>query len=414
MMIPLLLCANSPSLGGASLSLLELLYRLPQADYQATVVVPEPGPFADAAGQAGAEVRVISQPPWVSPGTLDAWLYAVRQIPEAVARLGALIDDIRPALVWTNSATIPSGALAAALARVPHLWFIQEFLGQGGMGGPLDATTLLSCIQGLSTRVVAISTALRAAFPEPDTVAVVSAPVALGPFRELRPDTAAPVIASLGTISASKGLGDLAEAAILLAERGVDFVVRVMGDFYYADYLTGIERRLTRAGVRERFHFIPYQRDIAPGLVRCGLYCCPSHTEGLSRTIIEAMAAGLPVVATDCGGPRDLVVDGGTGLLVPVRNPRALADALAELLQDPARRAAMGQAGRTAVADFGSEVVVPRLIEQIEGCRLGSPVPRSTAALAELWVTLLREAGPRVLLGKKWQLLRPLLGYQQI
>ena len=413
-MTPILIVANSATLGGASLSLLELLLRLPQAGYLATVVVPEPGHLADAAGQAGAEVRVIPQPPWVSPGTLDAWLYAVRQIPEAVTRLGALIDETRPALVWTNSATIPAGALAAARARVPHLWFIQEFLGQGGMGGPLDATTLLGCIQGLSTRVVAISTALRAAFPEPDAVAMVSAPVALGPFRQLRPDLTAPVIVSLGTISASKGLGDLAGAAILLAERGVDFRVQVMGDFYYADYLAAIERRLTRAGVRGRFQFIPYQRDIAPGLARCGLYCCPSHTEGLSRTIIEAMAAGLPVVATDCGGPRDLVVDGVTGRLVPVRHPRALADALAELLQDPARRTAMGQAGRAAVADFDSEVVVPRLIEQIEVCRQASPVPRSTAALAELWLTLLREAGPRVLLGKKWQLLRPLLGYKKL
>jgi glycosyltransferase involved in cell wall biosynthesis len=354
----------------------------------------------------GADVRLIPQPPWVSPGTVDAWLYAIRQLPEAVARVRDLIVEISPVMVWTNSSTIPAGALAAAQARIPHLWCIREFLGQGGMGGPVRTDALLGCIQGLSAQVVAISSALRDTFPEPARVAVISAPVALGPFRDLTPDTAAPVITSIGTISESKGLGDLAEATILLAGRGLDFRLRVIGDFYYPKYLADVERRLSQSGIRDRVDFIPYQRDIGPWLARSGLYCCPSHTEGMSRTIIEAMAAGLPVVATDCGGPRDLVMGGATGRLVPVRDPGALADALGALLRNPAERARLGQAGRRTVAAFDADRIVPRLIERIAACAEASAAPVANAAFADLLLTLLREAGPRVLLGKKWRLLR--------
>lgn len=396
-------------MGGASLSLLELLHRLPHAGYRATVVAPESGPFPDEAARAGAEVRVINQPTWVTPGTVDAWLYSVRQFPQAVQAIGALIDEIRPALVWTNTATIPAGAFAAAIARVPHLWCVQEFLGQGGLVGPASPGTLRGCIQALSARVVAISSALRGGFPEPELVAVISAPVDLTPFRGLRPDHGAPVITTLGTISESKGLGDLAEAGINLAERGLDFSVQVIGDFYYPDYLAQIQRRLVHAGARERFQFIPFQRDIAPWLARSGLYCCPSHTEGMSRTIIEAMAAGLSVVATDCGGPRDLVADGVNGCLVPVRDPCALADALANLLMNPAKRMAQGEAGRAFGAKFDADIVVPRLVEEIDACCRAAPAPATTASLVELMLTFMQEAGPRVLLGKKWRLLRPLL-----
>lgn len=95
---PILIVANSATLGGASLSLLELLSCLPQAGYRATVVAAAAGPFTNEAAWAGAEVRVNSQPPWVSPGTVDDWLYAVRQIPCVVREIGKVIAEIQPGL----------------------------------------------------------------------------------------------------------------------------------------------------------------------------------------------------------------------------------------------------------------------------------------------------------------------------
>jgi glycosyltransferase involved in cell wall biosynthesis len=84
-----------------------------------------------------------------------------------------------------------------------------------------------------------------------------------------------------------------------------------------------------------------------PDLLRASdLFVHPSREEGFSNAILEAMAAGLPVVACDVGGNPEAIVDGETGRLVPPRNAVAFASAVAELLADPEKRKAMGEAGR--------------------------------------------------------------------
>jgi glycosyltransferase involved in cell wall biosynthesis len=107
----------------------------------------------------------------------------------------------------------------------------------------------------------------------------------------------------------------------------------------------------TKARVRERgiersVRFVGSRTDV-PDLLRASdLFVHPSREEGFSNAILEAMAAGLPVVACDVGGNPEAIVDGETGRLVPPRNAVAFASAVAELLADPEKRKAMGEAGR--------------------------------------------------------------------
>lgn len=91
------------------------------------------------------------------------------------------------------------------------------------------------------------------------------------------------------------------------------------------------------------------------------LFVLPSHNEGMGRAVVEAMAAGLPVVATCVGGLPDVVVDGQTGLLVPPRDPGALAEALMRLLEDPDMRTRMGRAGQIRAEEFSDQVMFERL-----------------------------------------------------
>jgi glycosyltransferase involved in cell wall biosynthesis len=106
---------------------------------------------------------------------------------------------------------------------------------------------------------------------------------------------------------------------------------------------------LAEAGV-EQLAWLPGERADVPDVMR-GLDCfaLPSLAEGISNTILEAMASGLPVVATDVGGNAELVVDGQTGELVPSGDVQAMAASIAGLASDPARAAAMGAAGRLRV-----------------------------------------------------------------
>jgi glycosyltransferase involved in cell wall biosynthesis len=92
------------------------------------------------------------------------------------------------------------------------------------------------------------------------------------------------------------------------------------------------------------------------------VFVLPSHMEGMSNALLEAMAAGRPVVATDVGGNAEVVVDGVTGRLVPPREPGRLAAAMLELLNDPARASAMGAAGRARVeGHYSARLMVHRM-----------------------------------------------------
>lgn len=120
---------------------------------------------------------------------------------------------------------------------------------------------------------------------------------------------------------------------------------------------------LAQAGLAERA-WLPGARDDVAAILRgLDLFVLPSLAEGISNTILEAMASGLPVVATAVGGNPELVADGVTGTLVPSRDPDALAAALADYLEHPAKMIAHGQAGLARVREsFSLEVMVNRYL----------------------------------------------------
>ena len=124
---------------------------------------------------------------------------------------------------------------------------------------------------------------------------------------------------------------------------------------------TEAENELRRAGV-ERLAWLPGGRnDVAQLLLGFDAFVLPSLAEGISNTILEAMASGLPVVATNVGGNPDLLRDGETGLLVPRSDPEALARALRTYIDDPALAARHGRAGRERVErEFSLEVMMRR------------------------------------------------------
>jgi sugar transferase (PEP-CTERM/EpsH1 system associated) len=122
-----------------------------------------------------------------------------------------------------------------------------------------------------------------------------------------------------------------------------------------------IEQFLTAGGVRDLV-WIPGQRNDIPEVMR-GLDCfvLPSIAEGISNTILEAMASGLPVIATDVGGNAELIDDGVTGDLIPAGEPGRLADAVLQLARDPKRAVAYGAAGRArAENEFALDTMVRR------------------------------------------------------
>jgi glycosyltransferase involved in cell wall biosynthesis len=131
------------------------------------------------------------------------------------------------------------------------------------------------------------------------------------------------------------------------------------------------EKQAAALGLAARVHFLGATRDIAAVLAASDVFALASHWEGTPLAVIEAMAAGLPVVATAAGGVPELVVDGLTALLAPVGGMDAFAIQLARLGRDARLREMMGQAGRLRSAEFGLDAMVSAYASLFE--RLAHP-----------------------------------------
>jgi sugar transferase (PEP-CTERM/EpsH1 system associated) len=168
------------------------------------------------------------------------------------------------------------------------------------------------------------------------------------------------VIGAVMRMQPVKAPQHLAQAFIALRDRlpevFPDLRLVIVGDGMLRD---SVSRTLAEAGVAEQT-WLPGNRDDVPDLMRAmDIFVVPSLAEGICNTILEAMASGLPVIATDVGGNPDLVQPGITGTLVPASDPGALAGALAAYITDPDRRRREGQAARTrAETQFSMEAMV--------------------------------------------------------
>lgn len=175
---------------------------------------------------------------------------------------------------------------------------------------------------------------------------------------ELGAAAGAPLVGSVGLLNEAKGHLDLVDAAAIVRRTRPDARFLVAGE----GALRGaIEARIRERGLEGAFTLLGQRRDVPEVIAALDVFAMPSLWEGLPYVVLEAMAAGKPVVASDVNGNRDLVADGETGLLVPPQQPDALAAAILRLLADPPLAAALAARGREQVlARFSIDSMLAR------------------------------------------------------
>ncbi|MDF1553202.1 MAG: glycosyltransferase family 4 protein [Deferrisomatales bacterium] len=176
--------------------------------------------------------------------------------------------------------------------------------------------------------------------PRPGTGARVRAEWGIGSHETL--------VGNIAHLADHKGQRYLVEAIPRVLERhpGVRFAIVGEGELE-----VDLKARGTRLALGDRLLFPGFRRDVEAVMDALDLFVLPSHMEGLGTIVLDAMMAGKPVVATRTGGVPDVVEDGVTGLLVPPRDPAALADALCRALADPAGAALRAAAARRRVVE---------------------------------------------------------------
>ena len=162
------------------------------------------------------------------------------------------------------------------------------------------------------------------------------------------PQPLARIVVAAGRFSPEKGFDQLIEAAALVTRTDEQIGFVLFGD---GPLRGDLERRVRERGLERRFVFAGFRTDLERFLPWCDAAVSSSYTEGLPVNVLEAQAAGVPVVATAVGGTPEVVEDGVGGYLVPAGDPAALARRLADVLRDESERKAMGARGRQRVCE---------------------------------------------------------------
>ncbi len=219
----------------------------------------------------------------------------------------------------------------------------------------------------LTTHVVAVSDRVAAYAARefripPDRLTTIPNGVDLGHFRPAREprQAGAPVIGCTARLHAKNDHATLLRAFAQVAVRWPEAQLLLVGRGPEEQRLRALA---TSLGLGSRIRFAGEQADVVSFLQQMDLYVQTSVAEGMSNSVLEAMAAGLPVVATDVGGTPEVVVDGETGLLVPPRDPIALADAVRKLLEVPGWAETFGRRGRARIETHFDET---RMLREVE------------------------------------------------
>lgn len=270
--------------------------------------------------------------------------------PELVVRLAGLLRQQQIDVVHTHDdRALIYGALAGRLTRVPRVVHTRH--GQG-IGLSRRQQGLVNLAARLADRFVCVSNdsarlAIRQGVAAGKT-AVIWNGVDVGRFAYLGPRPAGPAVL-VARMNPEKDVDTLLQAAALAKAACPSFRLEIAGD---GPCLPALRQTADNLGLGGNTCFLGVVRDVPALLARAGLFVLSSISEGISLTLLEAMARGLPVVATRVGGNVEVVVDGETGLLVLPRDPAGLARAMLELFIDPERGRRLGAAGRQRVKRY--------------------------------------------------------------
>jgi glycosyltransferase involved in cell wall biosynthesis len=245
--------------------------------------------------------------------------------------------------VYSNIFGLPGGALANVPVRI------------GSRRGLIEAPGLQRVQRYAYTtahRVVANSQAaaarLRVEGVPVGKIDVVNNGIDLASFAPCRYSERPRCITTVACLREEKRIDVLIEAAPAILAKYPDAEFRIVGEGSCRDELVALARH---KGVFPRFRFLGHREDVPAVLAQADIFVLPSRSEAFPNALTEAMAAGVPVVATAVGGIPELVTDGETGRLVPTGDPMALARAVLELLDEPMRAAELGRAGRRRIEE---------------------------------------------------------------
>jgi glycosyltransferase involved in cell wall biosynthesis len=331
--------------GGAQTYVASLL--APLADrFDVAVAAHGDGPLRDAARAAGVRFLPLTQ----VRRPVSLWRDVL-----GLLELLALLRGEHPHIVHLNSAKAAAlGRLAAWLARVPIRIYTVHGWAFRAHGWPASALYRWAerVLRPLTTVTVCVADSERRAglaahtCVDRSTVVIRNGVEPAGIGTGGARSKGQPRLIAVGRLQAPKDAVTLVRALAALRDRPFEAVLVCDGPDRPA-----VEEEVRRLGLESAVELLGERDDVPELLGTADVFVLSSNSEGLPLSILEAMAAGLPVVASNVGGVSEVVLDGDTGLLVPPGDAQSFAAAIERLLEDPVLRGRLGEAGRIRVAE---------------------------------------------------------------
>lgn len=369
---------HTAALGGGEIALLNLIQHLDTTRHRPVVLLFSDGDLADKLRQSGVECHILPLDPAALHTRKDAIgvgsllrLRMVTRVLGHVVRVARFIRKHDVALVHANSlkSDIIAG-FAARLAGRPCIWHVRDRIESDYLPRPVVAA--FRCLARIiPTFVIANSNATLQTLRirRSRRTATIPSDVATNGRRRTvhdgthpdptpaptpSPDAPSPLVGLVGRISPWKGQHIFLRAAAEVHKQIPAARFQIIGSAMFAehDYEREVRALATELGLDGVVEFTGFRSDVPCLIADLDLLVHASTTgEPFGQVVIEGMAAGKAVVATRGGGVPEIVVDGETGLLVPMSDAPAMAAAILRLLSDAALRERMGRAGRQRVRD---------------------------------------------------------------
>ncbi len=377
-------------IGGAPLSLLFLLEQLDRERYEPVLLFLADGAAVDVFRSKGYECHLacdindFSQTELVWYGNSLLWQLPgkILSFASSVRATHNYLRHLKPDLVHLNSSTLAASAQASHEADIPVVWHIREPLSRGYFG--FRRKWLRQRIDRHADRVISISDYDASQLMSSDRVRVIHNFVDFSVYnrnidietsRELyNLESTKNVVTMLGGCSKPKGTLQFVSALPFVLDRKPNTCFLIAGPNPLVTSKTPLTKFIGRMllldaydykvmKVAEKFiesdhlRLLGVRRDVAQLIAATDILVFPSTVPHFARPVIEASAMSKPVIASDIGGPRELVVHDETGLLIPPDDPEKLAEAIVSLLDDSELMIQMGEKGyRRATNKFDAQV----------------------------------------------------------
>lgn len=353
---------SSSDLYGASNSLVRSLIALTKKDFEPVLILSEPGPLSKLLGGMGIEVRFIRLGVLRKKyfNLLHIWNRLYYTI-KAVIKIRKVLRSEKFDLALTNTVVVISGAIAAKLSGVKHIWHVRETV----VDPLLFKWFIIELLKNTGDSVFFVSEASRDNYLpwlEKKVLKVIYNGIDTDKFSDEHYDIKTEIgipketvlIVMVARVSFLKGQHYFLRIAKLLLSQNRNLHFAMVGDVYpgnenIQDSLrkfiseNKLHRNVTELGFRSDVHCILAGSDI---------FVLPSiKPDSLPTTVLEAMAAGKPVVATNLGGSVEMLIDGETGFLVPHDDAEYAAKCIQLLIDSPMLREQMGKRGKARVQE---------------------------------------------------------------